>query len=85
MKSFDNHRFFEGSPSGGYWVRRMRQSPQAPLDFKGPPLKTAYTVLDSLSGRFGVKTFFFFFLENTLILGEKYPSPDQTSFFSQTT
>ena len=36
----------------------------------GPPSKTAYTVLDSLSGRFGVKTFFFF-LENTLILGEK--------------
>ena len=55
-----------------------------PLDFKGPPRKPAYTVLDSLSGRFGVKTFFFF-LENTLILGEKYPSPDQTSFFSQTT
>ena len=26
-----------------------------------PPSKTAYTVLDSLSGRFGVKTFFFFF------------------------
>ena len=109
----------------------MRQS----LDFKGPPSKTAYTVLDLLSGRFGVKPFFFFFgehldfgrkigklevklkwrpffffrehldfgrkigksevklkwrpffffLENTLILGEKYPSPDQTSFFSQTT
>ena len=31
--------------SGGYWVRRMRQSPQTPpflggpLDFKGPPRK----------------------------------------------
>ena len=53
----------------------MRQSPQAPpflgapLDFKGPPWKTADTVLDSLSGRFGVKTFFF--LEDTLILEEK--------------
>ena len=52
--------------SGGYWVRRMRRSSQAPLfwgaplDFKGPPSKTAYTVLDSLRGRFGVKTFFFF-------------------------
>ena len=26
----------------------------------------------------------FFFLENTLILGEKYASQDQTSLFSQT-
>ena len=52
--------------SGGYWVR--------PPFFWGPPSKTAYTVLDSLSGRFGVKTlffFFFFFLEDTLILEEK--------------
>ena len=63
--------------SGGYWVRRMRQSPQAPpflggpLDFKGPPLKTAYTVLDSLSGRFGVKTFFFFFFREHLDFGRK--------------
>ena len=43
----------------------MRQSPQAPLFLGGPPSKTAYTVLDSLSGRFGVKTFFFFFFWRT--------------------
>ena len=55
------HFLFQGIvSSGGYWVRRMRQSPQAPPFFGGPPSKTAYTVLDSLSGRFGVKTFFFF-------------------------
>ena len=34
--------------SGGYWVRRMRQSPQVPPFFGAPPSKTAYTVLDSL-------------------------------------
>ena len=37
----------------------------------GPPSKTAYTVLDSLSGRFGVKTFFFFFWRIPLDFGRK--------------
>ena len=57
--------------SSGYWVRQMRQSPQAPLflgpplDFKGPLSKTAHTVLDSLQ-MFVQRTilsedFFFFF------------------------
>ena len=42
-----------------------------PPFFGGPPSKTAYTVLDSLSGRFGVKTFFFFFFGEHLDFGRK--------------
>ena len=59
-----------------------------PSILRAPASKTAYTVLDSLQ-MFAQRTIWsedlFFFLENTLILGEKYASPDQTSFFSQTT
>ena len=37
----------DGIPSGGYWVRQMRQSPQAPL-FCVPPLKNSTYSLNPL-------------------------------------
>ena len=51
-----------------------------PSILRAPPLKTAYTVLDSLSGRFGVKTFFFFFREH-FDFGRKISKPRSDLFF----
>ena len=58
--------------SGGYWVRQMRQSPS----------KTAHTVLTPLQ-MFLQRTILIedlFFLENTMIFGEKSARRDQNSF-----
>ena len=53
--------------------------------FGWPPLENSIYSFGFAQWTIWSEDLFFFFLENTLILGEKYPSPDQTSFFSQTT
>ena len=68
--------------SSGYWVRRMRQSPQALPFFGGPPSKTAYTVLDSLQ-MFVQRTILsedlFFFFRERLDFGRKIGKSEMKS------
>ena len=64
----------------GEWGSCLR-----PPLFWGPPLENSIYSFGFAQWTIWSEDLFFFFLENTLILGEKYPSPDQTSFFSQTT
>ena len=72
--------------SGGYWVRRMRQSPQGPflggpLDFKAPPSKTAYTVLYSLQmfAQRTIRSEDLFFFRERLDFGRKMGKSEMKS------
>ena len=83
--------------SGGYWVRRMRQLPQA-LFFGTPsilraPLENSTYSFNPIQTILSEDLFFFrehpsfgrkigeTKSENTMSFGEKYASQDQTSFF----
>ena len=68
--------------SSGYWVRQMRQSPQAP-PFFGTPSKTADTVLDLLQ-MFVQRTILsedLFFFREHLDLGRKICKPRSDLLF----
>ena len=81
--------------SGGYWVRRMRQLPRAPLDFRGPPLNIPHIVSfccicfleiimklgRKVGNRRSIRREDLFFLEITMILGEKRDQIKVKTFF----
>ena len=67
---------------GQWWILGEANEAVAsgPPFFGGPPLENS--IYSFGFAQWTIRSEDFFFLENTLILGEKYPSPDQTSFFS---